>query len=168
MIIGLTGKMRSGKSTFGLLLADELQGQIASFAAPIKEIAHSITHPLSGARHADKEIIRPLYQAIGETMKGLYGRSYWLTIFEQRHARAIDSEDDYIIIDDVRFPFEARWIQKLGGKVIKIMRPGMDEQADGHVSETMVDKVLPNVAIRNTGSIEQLEALARDFATTLP
>jgi len=38
-----------------------------------------------------------------------------------------------VIITDVRFANEAEWIQRRGGTVVRIIRPGT--QSDGHFSE---------------------------------
>ena len=74
MILGIAGKMRSGKSTFATFMADLLPSDRASFASPIKRIATEITG--KEIKDENKEKIRPLLQAIGETCKALHGQDY--------------------------------------------------------------------------------------------
>jgi len=161
MIIGICGKMHSGKSTFARYLRNELpNSQIVSLATPIKELAHSITSPRNGNDANDKEKIRPLYQAIGETMKQLYGQNYWLNIFEHNYARYFDDNKNHIIIDDIRFPFEAKFIQNRQGYVAKIERDTDINDNSNHVSELMVSKVVANCVIRNRGTMDALRESA--------
>ena len=169
MIIGITGQMRSGKSTFARHLCKALPNSVIdSLAAPIKELAHEITAPRTGNDAADKEKIRPLYQAIGETMKQLYGRNYWLNMVEFKHKLRIDSGTEHVIIDDLRFPFEAEFITKMGGYVIKLQRENnIETPASQHVSETMVPQIVANQTICNNGTMNELIEAAQRVAQAI-
>lgn len=60
------------------------------------------------------------------------------------------------IITDVRFPEEARVIQDMGGKLIRVDRPQIQSN-DTHTSETALDDFKGwDVYIRNTHGIEEL------------
>lgn len=169
MIIGITGQMRSGKSTFARHLCKALPNSVIdSIAAPMRELAHEITAPRTGNDAADKEKIRPLYQAIGETMKQLYGRNYWLNMVEFKHKSRIHSSTRHIIIDDLRFPFEAEFITKMEGYVIKLHRENnIETPASQHVSETMVPQVVANQNIYNNGTMNELIEAAQRVAKAI-
>jgi len=169
MIIGITGQMRAGKSTFARHLSKALANSVIdSLAAPIKELAHGITAPRNGNDAGDKEKIRPLYQAIGETMKQLYGRNYWLNMVEFKHKSRIVSNTDHIIIDDLRFPFEAEFITKMGGYIVKLQRENnIETPASQHVSETMVPQIIANQNICNNGTMNELIEAAQRVAKAI-
>ena len=169
MIIGISGQMRAGKSTFARHLSKALPNSVIdSLASPIKELAHGITAPRTGHDAEDKEKIRPLYQAIGETMKQLYGRNYWLNMMEFKHKRRIVSKTEHVIIDDLRFPFEAEFIRKMGGYVIKVERENnIQTPASQHVSETMVSQIVANKNINNDGAMSQLIEAAQRVAKSI-
>ena len=169
MIIGITGQMRAGKSTFAWHLSKALPNSVIdSLAAPIKELAHGITAPRTGNDAQDKEKIRPLYQAIGETMKQLYGRNYWLNMVEFKHNWRIVSKTEHVIIDDVRFPFEAEFITKMGGYVVKLQRENnIETPASQHVSETMVPQIVANQNIYNNGTMNEIIEAAQRVAKAI-
>ena len=169
MIIGISGQMRAGKSTFARHLSKALPNSVIdSLASPIKELAHGITAPRNGNDAEDKEKIRPLYQAIGETMKQLYGRNYWLNMMEFKHKRRIVSKTEHVIIDDLRFPFEAEFITKMGGYVIKITRENnIETPASQHVSEIMVPQIVANQNIYNDGTMDKLIEAAQGVAKAI-
>ena len=169
MIIGISGQMRAGKSTFARHLSKALPNSVIdSLAAPIKQLAHGITAPRTGNDAADKEKIRPLYQAIGETMKQLYGRNYWLNMVEFKHKPRIVSKTEHVIIDDLRFPFEAEFITKMGGYVVKLQRENnIETPASQHVSETMVPQIVANQNIFNNGTMNELIEAAQRVAKSI-
>ncbi len=68
-----------------------------------------------------------------------------------------------VVITDVRYPNEADAIRDAGGTLIRIVRPGADD-GDTHASETALDDYPVDDVVTNTGSVFELEALARDRA----
>jgi hypothetical protein len=146
-LIALCGKKRSGKTT----AAEQLQHMIGpscyrfSFADAIKSEVRKIF-----GNHADdrKEIIRPVYQSVGEAAKQLFGQLVWVEVVE-RQIKAMADYQAVIVIDDLRFPFEAEWARRMGGEVWRIRRPETDCLIDTHVSETEVENVLADLTIIN-------------------
>lgn len=113
LMIGISGKMGSGKSTISNLLKEAWESagmkvEKLSVAAPIYNgqdlLYKEYGLQLEGAKDRD------LLIAIG-----LWGRSkdpdFWLN---QLAKMAIDSEADIIICDDVRFENEAKFFDKVG------------------------------------------------------
>lgn len=166
-LIGLAGKMGSGKDTVAALLkmvgyerfafADELRREVeiakrnddippsclslqayeAFDFAPIEEIYAKPTTPR----------MRALLQEWGTEYRRSQRDDYWVSIMREKLAGA-----DRACISDVRFPNEANLVRELGGRVWVIERPGTEP--NGHASEAMAFKA--DYIIHNTGSIEQL------------
>lgn len=77
---------------------------------------------------------------------------------------------DYVIIPDVRFPNEIDKLKEAGYDTvhIRVVRNnfdnGLTEEQNNHVSETALDNVVPDILIKNDGTLKDLEeivALAR-------
>lgn len=129
-IIGLLGKMGSGKSTYAQAIADacrvhHMNPHIVSYAEPIKHIVHNVMKLPKDPKP------RTLYQAIGEGAKE-YDALIWNKYMEQRITSVCDnSQNDTVkpplfIIDDVRFPSEIDHINQMTsneGRFISIHVP---------------------------------------------
>ena len=166
MILGITGKMRAGKSTFATFMNDLLPSDRASLASPIKRLACDIAGP--GASDPErKETVRPLLQAIGEVCKQLHGQDYWLRILASVWEDQIKSPDRWVIIDDVRSLTEANWILEQGGHVVRVVRPETDCLASDHVSERSVDGITPDTVVINRGDLYDMQQEASKLANIL-
>lgn len=143
IIIGLAGRKRAGKSTVAARLT-ELAKEMGltpiriGFADPLKAETAKIFGPVT---EDNKAILRPVLQAVGTAMKELKGEDVWLK-------RLIESWQVYqkagynmLVVDDVRFPYEAEYLKQAGGNVWKISRPSTDNSGDMHNSETSVDSI---------------------------
>jgi hypothetical protein len=60
-----------------------------------------------------------------------------------------------VVISDVRFPNEAAAIQAVGGRVVRIARPG--QIAADHPSEKFVNSLDANITIQNDGTLAELQ-----------
>lgn len=166
MIIGISGKMESGKSTFGRLLAGMLTGPVATvpFALALKEEVAQALEIIPPSEvfldeNKNREFIVPrqalrlfgmdedmprsitlreAFQRRGrEARNGSPG--YWVYRIQERIDRAATAR--HVIIDDVRYPNEARFVLASGGLLIRI-HPHQYWQAGpfaGHESETALD-----------------------------
>jgi hypothetical protein len=129
-IIGLTGKMGSGKDTVGALLIERGYKRLA-FADALKATAYDI-NPIVGVRVTDDGIaferlqdvvfdfgwekakranpeVRRTLQALGVAARDNVKRSIWV----DAALEVIDDEDENIVITDVRFPDEAQMVMHL-------------------------------------------------------
>ena len=155
-IIGLSGRKRSGKSTAADIIMDLMKGDSIriSLATPIKiDIQGLMGVPIDDT---NKEIIRPVLQAYGESMKELFGSDYWVKRAD-RTWRQYAPFTTVMVCDDIRFPLEAEWIRSLGGIVVKVKRPGFEDSSDNHVSETAIDSIKPDYIIDNDSTHHQLK-----------
>src|SRR5690606_4016638 len=74
---------------------------------------------------------------------------------------ALDVERDYVITD-CRFPNEAQAINRAGGLVVRVQRPG-NGPANDHPSETALDDYQFDGVINNDGTLEDLATRVEDF-----
>ena len=194
MIIGISGKARSGKDTFAEMLAAELNGVsyppyvMMAFANELKlrcQAAFDLTwEQLWGE---DKEKIDKRYVRANVTTTGSVDNPtpiYWTgrEIMQDYGAfyRSIDNEfwvknlfkvaDDKeytnIIITDVRYINEADYILDNGGHVIRIERAGKDDVHNmQHPSEIELDGYRRfSFNVINDWGLEELKVSASETA----
>jgi hypothetical protein len=159
MIVGLTGYSKVGKDTLCEMLqnyerqafADALKSQITSM---LKHIG--ITADVWGE---DKEDWRDMLVFWGRKMRSR-DRDYWL---KQLYMRMGPDADKRVCITDVRYVNEVRWIQKQGGLVIGIDRPGFgpaNEEEGMSIREVRIQH--PEIVwIQNNGTPQEMATLAR-------
>ena len=188
-IVGITGKKYSGKDTFAQLLQAELRKinpnlyiLIDSFANPLKEIL--IEH--CGFTHADlhdpvkKQEMNDFWgftnraaaQKLGtECMRDNFHPDVWVKIMELRMKKLAPQ---ILIIPDVRFDNEAKFVSESGGFMIKINR-GEDHTAElnndggieGHRSEQGVDPIYINELVDNNYELTFLRSVAASMAVAV-
>ena len=169
MIIGISGKKRSGKDTvFKLMNAitnHEVRTTRTAFGDQIKqEIADSMNITVADI-DADKERFRPLLQFWGaEYRRGYCGDDYWIK--KMRLAAATWYARDWLIITDVRFPNEAELVRELDGVLIRVERDtGLD---DTHDSETALDDYDHfDFRLKNDGSLDDLETAVVEIVSDI-
>jgi len=133
-----------GKSTLALKLAERYSGEnvlVKHFATPIKnavECAFDIAPetPKQQMIEALDITVRQAYQKLGSAMKAAFGDDVFVRIMHDD----CNLEQEFhngspliLIIDDVRFENEARWILDQGGHIVHIQRT--TECKDMHESE---------------------------------
>ena len=154
-IIGLAGPKGVGKSTVAKQLSEKLEAefktvQVRSFADPIRDAARAIG--FSSKQLSDpvtKEVkdptlgISPRAFMQGLGFMRLHNESVYVDIMRQRLALEQPFDEIlYVVIDDVRFDNEAKWINENGGKVFELVRRGVDYTYE-HASEHPIDADLP-------------------------
>ena len=172
-IIGIIGRMRSGKTTFAAKLNHVLGYEVMAFGEYVRrELAEAWFAPLGGSDIGTfrdgwgeleqdwKAELRPLLQAWGHGRRCLVDEDYWVdALFEEAekfgHSR--------IVIGDVRYPNEMKAILDRGGKIIRLNAPtslllerGATEEALAHPSE----QALTNLSL--------LEISAHDDSVVIP
>lgn len=161
MIVGFAGKKQSGKSTAAESLAKAGYTRY-SFAYPLRAMADHMLKLLGFDYadrceiHADKEgLIQPLGVSIRHVLQTLgteWGRQLihpdlWVMCAEHY----LNSVDDDVVIDDVRFENEASLIRRMHGVVIHLRRPGLIDN-DAHASEAGIEMHADDVIVYNHGS----------------
>ncbi len=170
-LVGLTGYARAGKDTAAGALLDGEWTRMA-FADGVRDLALAIDpwvmceddsyegerlstwitdHGWDGAKALPN--IRGLLQTIGKAVRDTVGPRAWVEALENRWWAANRPDT---VITDVRYPNEGAWIQRNGGIVIRIDRPGVGP-VNGHESETLVDAVVADAVVVNDGPPVQLQ-----------
>lgn len=163
MIVGFTGRARSGKDT----AADVLLGFgyiKMSFANPIKSMIGSLL-AYQGVDH--RVIMEMLHGSLKETPSPCLGgkspRHAMQTLGTEWGRDCMDkdiwvnatinmaAQHDAVVIADVRFPNEAKAIRAAGGVVYRVVRPklvgiGVAHESEAHIDTLEVDGELVNDA----------------------
>lgn len=159
MIIGLTGKARSGKDTAANYLAEN-SFEHYWFSKPMKDACRAIFGWDDRHLYGDlKEVVdarfgcspRQALQTLGtEWGRDCIGENLWVDIAKDRMTKA-----DNIVISDVRFNNEAQIIREMGGVIVNIARDKA-YSINIHSSEEGIEGNLIDIQIINNGTIEQM------------
>ena len=172
-VVGLLARAGHGKTTVANYLRDHYGAEIVSFASPLKKIA-KVAMDFSDSQlygtQAEKEAIDPRYgfscrtflQRLGT--EGIRAHLGELAFCEALALRiSADSAPRVCVVDDLRFPNEAAFVNRLDrrkrrrdadgkmpsamtGAVVKILCTDASVMAEGagHASEAGIDAVVPN------------------------
>ncbi len=144
MIIGVSGKMRSGKDRLVDHLITVYGGERLAFARVLKQVVTLIW----GEREKDA-LSRLAWQTVGEAVRGL-DPDAWVKAWSRSLLRVygpdvLISRTEHVYVPDVRYPNEMSIIHAFGGSVIRLNvseQTQIDRGATGpftHVSETALD-----------------------------
>lgn len=168
-VIGVAGKKRHGKDTFGKMLAKHLGFETVSFAEELYcEVALATGVPIETIKQ-NKDVFRPMLQWWGTEFRRKYGNddNYWVDILDlEITSKLVLRETEGVVITDVRFMNEANYVQKdRRGMLILVGRPYVEDTADPHVSETLPDIYKDwDYVVVNCGSLEDLDRVAQTIA----
>jgi len=182
MIIAITGKMCSGKSTVANYLKERYNFKICSFGEPVKRYAALIF----GDNTKNRPIIQDFAQKIKELDEDVWV-NYLLRNIDQNDNQddnqndiqndnqndiQDDNQNDNIVIDDLRFPNEYDALHKRGVAIIKIdidrafqihrLKETYPNNYDCHISridnisETHIDNIKENFLFKSTSESEGL------------
>lgn len=209
MIIGLLGYIGSGKGTVASQLVKEYNFRQDSFAASLKDACAALfdwpRHMLEGDTKESREwreqpdiwwsekLSRPDFsprlalQLMGtDVIRNNFDERMWFLTVENKIRK---NPSQNVVISDVRFPNEVKFIKENGGKLIKVNRgsqPVWVETAilanngnsiardimnktypNVHFSEWAWAGVQPDLEISNDGTLEQLHEQIREMMTKL-
>lgn len=157
MIIGISGKKRSGKDTIYELIKKRSGYSVAraAFGDQIKEEVARVTGMAVPHIEENKERFRPMLQWWGADFRRHYnGDRYWLErmLFRMRSIR----DPEVLVITDVRYPNEAEVVKEAGGILLRVERKtGLK---DPHSSENLLDDFKEfDYRLDNNGTLEDLE-----------
>lgn len=169
-IVGLTGRAGVGKDT----LADHLvasHGYVKySLAGPLKR-ALNLLFGFTPEQWEDREWKERVIPWIGKSPRQLaqtlgteWGRTcvaedIWLRIARAEIVRLLDGGAAGVVITDIRFDNEARFVRGMGGVVCSISRGGI-EAVSAHSSETGVHLALVDAWLSNDTAPAALFATA--------
>lgn len=180
LLIGLSGKSGSGKSTVGDYLAGAHGYQQFAFADALKDavgVAFGFTEEQLDGRL--KELVDPRWGVSPRWCMQWLGtevlRAKWPDIWIHHLRREIldflsINGQCPVVVTDVRFKDEAEALKAMGGLLVRIEREKNQRCAGGtpapldncatgiagHVSETDLDEYWWDATIRNNGSLSEL------------
>ena len=176
-LIGLTGLAFSGKDTAALAIKESNDStDIFAFAGPLKQACGTLFnftddqlyHPVIKEEIDSrwKKSPRQILQWLGtDVLRTYIDKDFFILNMAQRIK---NSNAEYIIISDVRFDNEAEFIRALGGKIIKIVRPGSETTVhSAHVTEMGISEKLVDAVIQNDTGLEEFQHRVKFVVSTL-
>lgn len=178
-ILGISGAKGSGKSTAASMAAGIVHNsEIASLADPMKKICEDVfqfsqTQLHGSSRHRDK--IDPEWgfsprialQKLGTEWGRKLHEDTWIRYL----CRDIHSRSGLLIIPDIRYDNEARFIRQHRGEIIQLRRnerPWWRPSLSYHTSERGISPVLVDRVIDNRGtSLAELRNQIRNYCELL-
>lgn len=182
-LIGITGRISSGKNTVADIIKEEsgYAWELKAYAYKLKLIC-SIILNVPVEKFEDREFkqsrlgeewgnitVREMLQKIGtDCMRDGLTENVWtnslFTEYQKIPYKYINQMDSFRfpnwVVTDVRFPNEAEEIKARGGIIIKVVRPSeLEENSESiksHASETSMDDYECDFYLQNNGTLEQL------------
>lgn len=179
-LIGIAGRAGSGKDTLAAHLVSKYGFIRYGFADPIKRLLNErfgwdeklwedrqwkerpyIGQVASMATLSPRQLAQWLGTEVG---RQTFGEDCWVGVFERWYKgltayRAPEQGIIRVVVPDVRFENEAKFIHRLGGEIVQIIRPGvkfLDPSATTHVSESGLPDRVINHYLANQKNIPYL------------
>lgn len=163
ILIGISGKKYSGKSTAAKVLTYGFCFDETTFAEPLKRAVAVLFNweSLDLNNGPEKEVVDPRWGVSPRFVLQNMGTDYLRNTFcddfflKNLQNRLEGHQPTLLVISDVRFPNEVEYIKNRGGHVWRIERPGLSYPKDQHPSETALDNYQGfDEVIVNDGSVE--------------
>lgn len=173
MIIGLNGRLKSGKdTTYSIIKELYPEAQRVSFADPLKNSAAAalgMSRDYMEALKGEEDTVWMLFDSAGnatghvfnirqylqrygtEAHREVFGDDFWV---DMALAPDLDHSDQLLVVTDMRFPNEAQRVLDLGGTTVKVERE-VETGHSAHPSEQNIDHMI-EIFLDNTGTLEDL------------
>ena len=184
IVVGLGYRMRVGKDSVADVLVRRYGFVRRGFADALKDevldrlprtLGAYLEHTMFLEDTADRRrrlvygfkppLVRALLQEYGTEVRRADDPRYWV---KKVAGWVEDCRPQRLVVPDVRFRNEIEFVRALGGRYVRVDRPGVEPAAlDTHASESELDGVEPDYVIRNDGTLKDLErrvgAMAREL-----
>lgn len=170
-LIAFCGLAGCGKTTFALGLVKHRDFHRLSFADPIRGMLLGLGLSLEQMSNGKNEPVswlggktpRQIMQSLGTDWgRQMVDENIWINVARNRIQSALLSKKG-VVIDDCRFDNEAALIKDMGGRVIQIMRAGlepMDHPSEKGISAQFIDQVIVNGYPRVTDCFAKAASLS--------
>lgn len=159
MIVGLSGKIKSGKSYVADALAASHGFVKLSFATRLKQDLVDMGFSYTDVFIDKPPYIRALLQAYGAARREV-NPNHWIDHVER--SIALCKPGTVFVIDDLRYWNEAEWITRKSGVLVRLQRVGFPPVSD-HESETALDDYpFKHVVAGEDGELDDLVAHVED------
>lgn len=190
MIIGLNGRLKSGKdTTFKVIKEFVPEAERISFADKLKDSAAAVLGidrdtleelknredflytlrgfqddvPVDLLSRVPNFNVRVFLQRYGtEGHRDIFDDNFWVNMALPLD---LDHEGKLFVVTDMRFPNEAQRVKDLGGYTIKVVRDTITGHAN-HPSEQNIDSMI-DYFIDNTGSLDDLRVRTKHMIEPL-
>jgi hypothetical protein len=175
ILIGLPGRKRVGKDTVGDYLCHKYNFIKLAYAGALKDACQDIFKFSDEQIYGDdlKEVVdeywghspREILQKVGTELfrKRLpelcpnIADDIWIRSLDREIMQLRQEGFNRFVITDVRFPNEAEFVEKSGGKLWKIVRPSVSKTTfSDHDSEKFVDELKHDIEFVNDSSKQDL------------
>ena len=159
MIVGITGYARSGKDEAAKALVEKGYTRVA-FADDLKQQVQVMLRSIGVVvdlqkSDLDKAFWRDLLVYWGKKRRET-NPSYWIDRVRLLNRTALNGD---CVVSDIRYPNEAHWVLKKGGKIILVERAGVNsvnlEEAKS-IAELRAGFADDLIIIKNNSTIEHL------------
>ena len=157
VVVGISGKAHSGKSTVSEMLVQKYGFERLAFGDTLKWLVNRYFDIPVHELWVDKKKpeVRKLLQSVGDLMRCEVEEQYFVRVIEM----ALKDHEGFVAIEDVRYSNEVDMLKNNGGILIKIDRedgPKVEYGAD-HSSETDLDDFEEwDYIIKNFGTVGDL------------
>lgn len=157
VIVGISGKAHSGKSTVSDLLVQKYNFKEYAFGDKLKSLLNQYFGIPADDLWCDKKKpeVRKLLQSVGDVMRKEVRDDYFVRVIEMK----LNDCEGFVAVSDVRYQNEVDMLKNNGGILIKIERedgPKVECGAD-HSSETDLDEFYDwDYVVKNFGTVEDL------------
>lgn len=161
MIIGITGKKKSGKDTlFSMFAGVSADFNRFAFGDDLKaEVAYACGVTVKFIND-NKDVFRPVLQWWGtDFRRNCCGKDYWVAKMRDQLSFPSINASRIPVITDVRFINEAAFVKSMGGVMVRVVG-GKSEDGDEHLSECEMDSIPVEYVIDNHYGLEMLAASA--------
>jgi hypothetical protein len=169
IIIGLSGKKRSGKNTVAKLIATatSLRVKEFAFADPLK---HEVCKACGISRtilEENKDNFRLILQGWGtDFRRKMHGDDYWIKKTGLAlHTSVMSDQADIYVFTDLRFTNEANFLRDCGAVIVRVNRDL--STVDEHSSEVDLDGYRFDFVINNSSTLNNLASDVRMLLSNL-
>ena len=168
-IIGLVGRMQSGKDTIAQMICEAAPEGVMvfqlAFAKALKQEVATACGVSVDMINANKQLYRPILQWWGTEFRRGQDSQYWIRTAENA-LNLVKGTNSITVVTDCRFVNEAEMLTRHGAKLVYVYRPmncDDDDTAIQHSSELESDKIGTNYRIANDGTLADLERSVRSM-----